>query len=91
MKRTVVCRRVDAAAAAAVAQDACGSRIPAKTCSCAAGRRRQTGSVRELQSLIFRGQLRSAADDGSPLDGRVEVRFVARLFLEIETYGPWSA
>lgn len=81
------------AAAAAVAQDAMRfADVPAQNLFV---RSRsavvQTGSVRELRSLIFRGRLRSAADDGSPLDGRVEVKvLLPDCFLEIETYGPYE-
>jgi hypothetical protein len=49
----------------------------------------RTGTVRALRSLILRGRMQSAADDGSPLDGRVEIKILLPdYFLQTETYGP---
>jgi hypothetical protein len=51
----------------------------------------QSGSVRDLRALILRGRLRSTADDGSPLEGRVEIKvLLPDCFLETETYGPYE-
>ena len=51
----------------------------------------QSGSVRDLRALILRGRLRSTADDGSPLEGKVEIKILLPdCFLETETYGPYE-
>jgi hypothetical protein len=48
----------------------------------------QTGSVRDLRSLILRGRIQSPANDGSTLNGRVEIKMLfPDYFLETDTYG----
>jgi hypothetical protein len=50
-----------------------------------------SGSVRDLRALILRGRLRSTADDGSPLEGKVEIKILLPdCFLETETFGPYE-
>jgi hypothetical protein len=46
-----------------------------------------TGTVTQLRSLILRGHLRTTADNGSPLDGAIEIKvLLPDNFLRVETY-----
>jgi hypothetical protein len=48
----------------------------------------RTGTVTQLRSLILRGQIRTLADNGAPLDGTIEIKvLLPDSFLRIETYG----
>jgi hypothetical protein len=46
-----------------------------------------TGTVTQLRSLILRGHLRTTADNGSPLEGTIEIKvLLPDSFLRVETY-----
>jgi hypothetical protein len=46
-----------------------------------------TGTVTQLRSLILRGHLRTTADNGSPLEGAIEIKvLLPDSFLRVETY-----
>src|SRR5258707_2232476 len=46
-----------------------------------------TGTVTQLRSLILRGHLRTTADNGSPLEGAIEIKvLLPDNFLRVETY-----
>lgn len=48
----------------------------------------RTGTVTQLRSLILRGQIRTLADNGAPLDGTIEINvLLPDSFLRVETYG----
>ena len=48
----------------------------------------RTGTVTQLRALILRGQIRTLADNGAPLDGTIEIKvLLPDSFLRIETYG----
>ena len=48
----------------------------------------RTGTVTQLRSLILRGQIRTLADNGAPLDGTIEIKvLLPDSFLRVETYG----
>src|SRR5712671_127830 len=46
-----------------------------------------TGTVTQLRSLILRGHLRTTADNGTPLEGAIEIEvLLPDNFLRVETY-----